>query len=191
MTANLSHRYEQLAGLITGLVDDGVLRPGSRAPSLRRLSKDQRTSLSTALQAYQLLEDRGVLEARLRSGYYVAHRARVLLEAPAISAPPGRPTSVAISATLLKLLEHAADQRLVPLGCAIPSAELLAAGRLDRFLSRAARVKGMHYNVYTAPQNTERPWPLDPSPLALSNTEWAQIESAIIQRATSPVISVG
>ena len=39
---------------------------------------------------------------------------------------------------------------LVPVGCAIPSAELLAAGRLDRFLSRAARVKGMHYNVYTA-----------------------------------------
>ena len=69
-----------------------------------------------------------------------------------ISAPPGRPTSVSISATLLKLLEHAADQRLVPLGYAIPSAELLAAGRLDRFLSRAARVKGMHYNVYTAPK---------------------------------------
>ena len=152
MTANLSHRYEQLAELITGLVDDGVLRPGSRAPSLRRLCKDQRTSLSTALQAYQLLEDRGVLEARPRSGFYVSHRARVRLEAPSISAPPGRPTSVAISATLLKLLEHAADPRLVPLGCAIPSAELLAAGRLDRFLSRAARVKGMHYNVYTAPK---------------------------------------
>jgi len=152
VTANLSHRYEQLAELITGLVDDGVLRPGSRAPSLRRLCKDQRTSLSTALQAYQLLEDRGVLEARPRSGFYVSHRARVRLEAPSISAPPGRPTSVAISATLLKLLEHAADPRLVPLGCAIPSAELLAAGRLDRFLSRAARVKGMHYNVYTAPK---------------------------------------
>jgi len=80
VTANLSHRYEQLAELITGLVDDGVLRPGSRAPSLRRLCKDQRTSLSTALQAYQLLEDRGVLEARPRSGFYVSHRARVILD---------------------------------------------------------------------------------------------------------------
>ena len=149
---NPAHRYEELATLITGLVDHGVLRPGSRAPSLRRLSKEQQTSLSTALQAYQLLEDRGVLEARPRSGFYVARRAKVSLEAPAISRPPGTPTSVAISATVLKLLEYAADPRLVPLGCAIPSTELLAAGRLDRFLARVARVKGIHYNVYTTPK---------------------------------------
>lgn len=152
VVANPRHRYEELAGFITGLVDNGVLRPGSRAPSLRRLSKEQRTSLSTALQAYQLLEDRGILEARPRSGFYVARRASTPLKAPAISQPPGTPTSVAISATLLKLCEYAADPRLVPLGCAIPSAELLAAGRLDRFLARAARVKGIDYNVYTTPK---------------------------------------
>jgi DNA-binding transcriptional MocR family regulator len=149
---NTAHRYEELANLISDLVDHGVLRPGSRAPSLRRLSKEQRTSLSTALQAYRLLEDRGVLEARPRSGFYVARRAKVSLAAPAISQPPGTPSSVAISATVLKLLEYAADPRLIPLGCAIPSAELLAAGRLDRFLARAARVRGTEYNVYTTPK---------------------------------------
>jgi DNA-binding transcriptional MocR family regulator len=152
VAANLPHRYEELASFITGLVDTGVLRPGARAPSLRRLSRERRTSLSTTLQAYQLLEDRGVLEARPRSGFYVARRAAVSLEAPAISQPPDTATSVAISATVLKLLEYAADRQLVPLGCAIPSAELLAAGRLDRFLARAARVKGIHYNVYTTPK---------------------------------------
>src|SRR5262249_15441321 len=66
--------------------------------------------------------------------------------------PPGRATSVAIPGVVLELLEHAADPRFVPLGCAIPSAEVLAAGRLDRFLARAARVKGVDYNVYTAPR---------------------------------------
>jgi DNA-binding transcriptional MocR family regulator len=156
VAAELPHRYEELAIFITGLIDTGVLSPGSRAPSLRRLSRERRTSLSTALQAYQLLEDRGVLEARPRSGFYVARRAAVALEAPAISQPLGTPTSVAISATVLKLLEYAADPRLVPLGCAIPSGELLAAGRLDRFLARAARVKGIHYNVYTTPKATYR-----------------------------------
>jgi DNA-binding transcriptional MocR family regulator len=152
VATNLPYRYETLASFVSGLVNNGVLRPGSRAPSLRRLSRERRTSLSTALQAYQLLEDRGVLEARPRSGFYVARRAAASLEAPAISRPPGVPTSVAISATVLNLLEYAADRRLVPLGCAIPSAELLAAGRLDRFLARAARVKGTDYNVYTAPK---------------------------------------
>jgi len=147
------HRYEELANFITRLVDSGTLRPGSRAPSLRQISEQRRTSLSTALQAYRLLEDRGVLEARPQSGFYVARRGpAVSLKTPTPSKPPGKAVSVAVSGVLLKLLEYASDPRLVPLGCAIPSKELLAAGRLDRFLARAARQKGVEYNVYTAPK---------------------------------------
>jgi len=102
------------------------------------------------LQAYRVLEDQGILEARPRSGYYVAARSRVSLQAPTVSRPPGRATGVSVSSAVLQLLDYAADPRLVPLGCAIPSPELLAASRLDRFLARAARVNGLDYNVYTA-----------------------------------------
>jgi DNA-binding transcriptional MocR family regulator len=150
--ADPCYRYEELASFITGLVHSGTLAPGMRAPSLRQISRQRQTSLSTALQAYRLLEDRGVLEARPQSGFYVAKRSAISLETPTISKPPGKATNVAISGTVLKLLEYAADPRLVPLGCAIPSAELLAAGRLDRFLARAARVRGSSYNVYTEPK---------------------------------------
>lgn len=51
-----AHRYEELAGFVAGLVEKGTLRPGSRAPSLRRSGRDRRASLTTALKAYQLLE---------------------------------------------------------------------------------------------------------------------------------------
>jgi DNA-binding transcriptional MocR family regulator len=147
-----ARRYEELACYVGGLVEKGALRPGGRAPSLRRLSRDRRASVTTALKAYQLLEDRGILDARPRSGYYVARRPTASLDTPALSQPPDTPTSVAISATVLSLVEYASDPRLVPLGCAVPSPELLAAGQLDRFLARAARVKGLDYNVYTAPR---------------------------------------
>src|SRR5262245_25477206 len=156
MRANTLTRYEELARFITGLVDGGTLPPGSRVPSLRQISKQRRISLTTALQAYRLLEDRGVLESRPQSGYYVARGGRVALETPAISTPPEKATSVAVSGVVSKLLEYAADPALVPLGCAIPSAELLAAGRLDRFLARAARVKGIDYNIYTVPRGDPR-----------------------------------
>ncbi len=146
------YRYQEVANFITALVDNGTLGLGSRAPSLRQICQQRRISLSTALHAYRLLEDRGVLEARPQSGYYVATGRANALKAPAISRPPAKPTTVAVSGLLLKLLEYAGDPALVPLGCAIPSADMLAAGRLDRFLARAARVRGLGCNTYTEPR---------------------------------------
>jgi DNA-binding transcriptional MocR family regulator len=151
-----AYRYEATARFITDLVDNGTLIPGARVPSLRQITKQRGVSLSTALQAYRTLEDRGILQARPQSGFYVAKGAPILLETPAISKPPGRPTTVAVSGVTPKLLEYAADPDLVPLGCAIPNAELLAAGRLDRFLARAARVNGGDYNTYTVPKGDPR-----------------------------------
>src|SRR6516162_8299770 len=107
MSAEAHFRYEELAKLITGLVDSGTLRAGERAPSLRAISRQRRIGLSTALQAYRLLEDRGVLEARPQSGYYVARRDPVSLARPAVSRPPGKATSVTVPALVAQLLEHA------------------------------------------------------------------------------------
>ncbi len=156
MRAHPAHLYEELAHYITALVDNGTLRPGARVPSLREIGRQRRASLSTALQAYRLLEDQGIIEARPRSGFVVTRNTRIGLDPPATSHPPGEPVTVTVSKVVLKLLQHAADPRLVPLGCAIPSAELLAAGNLDRFLARAARLKGKEYNTYTVPQGDQR-----------------------------------
>ena len=145
-------RYEATARFITDLVDNGTLMAGARVPSLRAITRQRGVSLSTALQAYRALEDRGILQARPQSGFYVARGAPILLETPAISRPPAKPTTVSVSGVVPKLLEYAADPDLVPLGCAIPDAELLASGRLDRFLARAARRQGTDYNTYTVPR---------------------------------------
>ena len=63
--------YLQVADHIHELVRAGTLRAGERVPSVRRLSQQRRVSVSTVLQAYQKLEDSGVIEARPQSGYYV------------------------------------------------------------------------------------------------------------------------
>src|SRR5260370_4983439 len=151
------YRYEETARFITDLVDNGTLIPGARVPSLRQITQQRGVSLSTVLQAYRRLEDRGILQARPQSGFYVAKGAPILLGTPAISRPPGRPTTVAVSGVVPKLLEYAADPDLVPLGCAIPNAQLLAAGPRVRFLARAARVHGGDYHTYTVPRGDPRP----------------------------------
>jgi DNA-binding transcriptional MocR family regulator len=148
MRGEPNYRYQDVMHFITALVDNGTLPLGARAPSLRQICRQHRISLSTALQAYRLLEDHGVLEARPQSGYYVARDRAGALKTPAISRPSAKPVAVSVSAIRLELLKYARDPTLVPLGSAIPGAELLAAGRLDRFLARAARVRGRENNTY-------------------------------------------
>ncbi len=145
-------KYEEVADFVVNLVDCGALRMGMRAPSLRAIARDRKASMSTVLQAYRLLEDRGVLEARPKSGFYVASHGRVSLAPPTTSQPPKRPSVVTISGHVTELLEYSSQPDLVPLGCAIPGAELLSAGRLDRFMARAARSHGHDYNIYTEPR---------------------------------------
>src|SRR5689334_10180725 len=66
-----ARRYEQVAARIGWLVEQGTLPAGGRVPSVRALSQQQGVSISTVVQAYRLLEDRGVIEGRPQSGYYV------------------------------------------------------------------------------------------------------------------------
>src|SRR5262249_60536670 len=102
-------RYEETARFITDLVDNGTLIPGARAPSLREITRQRRVSLSTALQAYRALEDRGVLQARPQSGFYVAKRAPILSQTPAITKTPGRPTPVAASGAVPKMPPYSCE----------------------------------------------------------------------------------
>ena len=65
------HRYEQVVSRVADMIKRGVLRPGERIPSVRRMSDQMSVAISTVLHAYQILEDRGLVEARPQSGYFV------------------------------------------------------------------------------------------------------------------------
>jgi uncharacterized circularly permuted ATP-grasp superfamily protein/uncharacterized alpha-E superfamily protein len=52
-----------------------------------------------------------------------------------------------------------------------------------RAAQRLIRENGVTYNVYGDPHGTDRPWPLDPIPLIIGQSEWAGIEAAVAQRA--------
>ena len=63
--------YFQVANKIEKLIRAGTMRPGERVPSLRRACRQHGVSRTTAVEAYRLLEDRGLIEARPRSGFFV------------------------------------------------------------------------------------------------------------------------
>ena len=63
--------YNQVAGQLQELIQEGVYRQGERLPGVRALARQFSVSISTILQAHQTLEARGFLQARERSGYFV------------------------------------------------------------------------------------------------------------------------
>ncbi len=114
--------YEALAADLTRLIASGTFRPGDRLPSVRQLSTQRKVSVSTVLQAYLLLEDRGLIEARPQSGYYVRQEERQRLTQagampePEISSPELDPAQVGLRELVMMVMKDAENHSLVQLG---------------------------------------------------------------------------
>ncbi len=131
------------------LIEQGTLPAGGRVPSVRQLSQQQGVSISTVVQAYRLLEDRGLIEGRPQSGYYVRATTPEPWVAPARDATPD-PTALSAAELMLMVLRDIGDPRLVPLGAAVPDAALLPAAKLHRLLttlSRRCPERGVAYDA--------------------------------------------
>ena len=135
-------RYEALAEEIAQSIRTGVMSIGDRLPSVRQTSAGRGVSASTVFQAYYLLEARGLVRARERSGYYVMAGARPLLpEIEQVSEPTGESTQVDVSELVFDILDSAKDREVVPFGSAFPSPLLFPFARLAR--SMAASLQAM------------------------------------------------
>ena len=131
-------RYEALAQEIAESIAHGQLRPGERVPSVREASRSRGVSPSTVFQAYYLLEARGLIEARPRSGYFVSHTVNWQQE-PASSSPVTKAHAVEVSDLVFQVLGHAKNRALVPMGSAFPSPLLFPLPKLALATGKALR----------------------------------------------------
>lgn len=145
--------YESVAESISGMISAGTLRPGERVPSVRRLSTQRRVSVATVLRAYEVLENRGLIEARPNAGYYVRHRP-VVAEEPAISNPPKAPQLVGISALVQDVLD-ARRPGVISFGTACPPPEYMPTAKLQRLTASIARRKPAALTQYVLPPGNE------------------------------------
>ena len=134
--------YEQIANDIGELIEAGTFRPGERIPSVRKMSTQRKVSVTTVLQAYGLLEDHGLIEARPQSGYYVQGRIPSICPEPDMSAPELDPTEVSMQELTMMVMKDLFNPKLVPLGAAAPNSEMLPNQKLSGILASLARRKG-------------------------------------------------
>jgi DNA-binding transcriptional MocR family regulator len=135
--------YERLADELSDRVKRGVLKAGDRMPSVRRLSEERGVSVATVLAAYVVLEGRGVVETRPKSGHFVRARRGPEVPVPSVARRAPSPARVSIAADadeLVRAMIHA--RGLVPLGTAYVASELLPMRKLNTYLAAVAREGG-------------------------------------------------
>ena len=74
---------DQLVETIRELIVDGIWKPGEKLPGSRMIARDAKVSRATVLAAVDALTSEGLLEARDRSGTYVAWATGSARTAPA------------------------------------------------------------------------------------------------------------
>jgi DNA-binding transcriptional MocR family regulator len=143
--------YLRVADRLAAMIENGTLRPGQRLPSVRAVCRQENVSLATAVHAFRLLEDRGLAEARPRSGYFVKRRMQALAREPAISKPLARPCQVTTGELAFRLVRESQVEGIMPLGAAVPDPELLPVRDVMRTLAGITRKQSRKAMGYAFP----------------------------------------
>jgi DNA-binding transcriptional MocR family regulator len=143
--------YKQVAQRISELIEHGTLRPGERIPSVRKLSVQQDVSIATVMQAYRVLENRGLIEARPQSGYYVRSRLWAPPPEPEMTRPSPRATEVSVGGLVMRVVQAVRDPELVSFGAACPDAALMPTQQLNRIMAAIGRRSPHVGNSYDVP----------------------------------------
>jgi DNA-binding transcriptional MocR family regulator len=142
--------YEQVADRVQELITEGTLQPGDRLPSVRKLHEQLSVSISTVLEAYRLLEDRGLIGVRPQSGYYVKPPTPNALPEPAASMPPKQVCSLDTSLAF-QIGVSIRNPQIIQLGSAVPGIELMPTATLNRLMSKVLREQPESVHAYDTP----------------------------------------
>lgn len=131
--------YQAIAAQIERAVATGALRVGDRLPSVRQLSQQHKVSMSTALQTFRWLENRGVVQARPKSGYFVAAGPAPVLPEPQLDLRIEGASFVNMDQVLQEFLYIVDDPLALPRFHAAPARSLLPEAKLQHLMATVNR----------------------------------------------------
>jgi DNA-binding transcriptional MocR family regulator len=147
--------YARVANAVEELIRSGVLRPGERVPSVRRASRHHGVSVSTVVEAYIALENRGLIEGRPKSGFFVRSQLAGARKTGRATKPMTGGQIVAVGSLLSRLFDAARSPDVVPFGAAYPGTEVLPVAKLTRITAAVVRRDGAQAVGYDMPPGSE------------------------------------
>lgn len=138
ITLDNRYLYQKIADEFVIDIQQGLYKPGQKIASVRKLSQQQQVSISTASQAYSLLEDRGYIQAKPQSGYFV----RLDINHTHIIPPTSigdSPAEVTKGKLIKQILESCQLPSHINFGAAILSMDALPQRAIQNHLQKAIR----------------------------------------------------
>jgi DNA-binding transcriptional MocR family regulator len=130
--------YEQLYSTISQQIESGYFAVNQKLPSIREISQQHKVSISTAQEAYRLLEDTGLAVVRPKSGYYVKLvQPHNLL--PDISHPDQKPVQIDNWDEVLALTSTENQRDFLAFGRGTPNTQLSTLKPLQRIFKDIAK----------------------------------------------------
>ncbi len=113
----MAFQYQQLAQQLAQKIYSGELAAGQRLYALRQFSQQHQISLNTAKRCYELLEAKGLIYVKEKSGYFVQSSQK----AQQIAVPnhpdfDSRPREISNLELQIQIHEASANSRLIHLG---------------------------------------------------------------------------
>ena len=130
--------YQDIVDKVEGQIADGVYRVGDRLPSVRQATRSLGVSMTTIYRAYNLLESKGLIRAKPRSGYVVAGHAAGD-SAPRTATGHGVPPRLDLEGIARQVLGVAAGAIRAPFGAVYPDTRLFPIPRLLALMREVSR----------------------------------------------------
>ena len=127
-----TYKYDQVSRYINQLIEKGDLKPGDKAPSLRKLSKQLGVSIATVTQSYVNLEDQGILTAKPQSGFFVNALVDQITDISRSASKKGQARRVRFGGLFEEVFRNANNPRITPFGTSNPSMDFMPVKSLTR-----------------------------------------------------------
>ncbi len=142
--------YQQIADQLYTQITSGQLPVGSRLLSIREASVQYSASINTIRRAYELLEDRRVVQVHPKSGYEVTGLLPTGKQRPS-SQPTSGKACVVRTSIPVRLNSAVSDGPVPTLGPAVQSPELMPMTEINRLITQVSRYYPERCHSYAAP----------------------------------------
>ncbi len=122
---DMEYHYLKLANKLEQQIQTGEYLAGDKLPSLRKLRAATGRSVSTVYQAYEELENRGLVEVKEKSGFFVRPLLNDILPLPKQGVSPVKAHKVAINVLSSMMQRSLTNPDLIPFGEATLASSLL------------------------------------------------------------------